>query len=221
MYFDGSELGKRDYEAAEADLGAWLEQNGRRTGAPEQLARISVLRRLAAEAKLPGVLELVDEMVAAGRKVVVAAHHREVVDEIAARYGGLKIQGGMSAADVEAAKGRFQGNPVEESPVIVLSIEAAKTGHTLTAAQDIVFVEMPWTPADVQQTYSRLHRIGQRGSVRVVYALLAGSIDEDIHRTISRKEEIVAGAVDGGDVVEMVRRRVASRLRTSRPPSSP
>jgi len=216
VYFEGSERGRRDYDVAEADVGAWLEQNGRTGNAPEQLARISVLRRLAAEAKLPGVLELIDEMVASGRKVVVAAHHRDVVSSIAARYGGLKIQGGMSVVDVEEAKRRFQENSVEESPAIALSIEAAKTGHTLTAAQDIVFVEMPWTPADVQQTYSRLHRIGQRGSVRVTYALMADSIDEDIHRSISRKEEIVAGAVDGGDVVESVRLRVASRLSSSR-----
>ena len=212
MYFAGSERGQRDYDAASSDLGAWLEQNGRSTNAPEQLARISVLRRLAAEAKLPGVFELIDEMVESGRKVVIAAHHRDIVNAIAARYGGLKIQGGMSVADVEEAKRRFQENPVEDSPAIALSIEAAKTGHTLTAAQDIVFVELPWTPADVQQTYSRLHRIGQHGSVRVTYALLAESIDEDIHRAISRKEQVVAGAVDGGDVVESVRQRIANRL---------
>lgn len=212
MYFAGSERGQRDYDAASSDLGAWLEQNGRSTNAPEQLARISVLRRLAAEAKLPGVFELIDEMVESGRKVVIAAHHRDIVNAIATRYGGLKIQGGMSVADVEEAKRRFQENPVEDSPAIALSIEAAKTGHTLTAAQDIVFVELPWTPADVQQTYSRLHRIGQHGSVRVTYALLAESIDEDIHRAISRKEQVVAGAVDGGDVVESVRQRIANRL---------
>ena len=217
MYFEGSERGKRDYDAAEADLGAWLEANGRTNNAPEQIARISVLRRLAAEAKLPGVFELIDEMVESGRKVVIAAHHRDIVNVIATRYGGLKIQGGMSVVEVEEVKRRFQDNPVEDSPAIVLSIEAAKTGHTLTAAQDIIFVELPWTPADVQQTYSRLHRIGQQGSVRVIYALLAESIDEDIHRTISRKEQVVAGAVDGGDVVESVRQRIANRLSSSLP----
>jgi len=217
MYFEGSECAKRDYDAAEADLGAWLEQNGRTNNAPEQIARISVLRRLAAEAKLPGVFELIDEMVGSGRKVVVAAHHRDIVNAIATRYGGLKIQGGMSVVEVEDAKRRFQENPVEDSPAVALSIEASKTGHTLTAAQDIVFVELPWTPADVQQTYSRLHRIGQIGSVRVTYALMADSIDEDIHRAISRKEQVVAGAVDGGDVVESVRRRIANRLNSHAP----
>ena len=217
MYFEGSERGKRDYDAAETDLGAWLEQNGRTNNAPEQIARISVLRRLAAEAKLPGVFELIDEMVESGRKVVIAAHHRDIVNAIATRYGGLKIQGGMSVAEVEEAKRRFQENPVEDSPAIALSIEAAKTGHTLTAAQDIVFVELPWTPADVQQTYSRLHRIGQIGSVRVTYALMVDSIDEDIHRAISRKEQVVAGAVDGGDVVESVRQRIANRFSSHAP----
>ena len=69
----------------------------------------------------------------------------------------------------------------------------------------------------MQQTYSRLHRIGQIGSVRVTYALMADSIDEDIHRAISRKEQVVAGAVDGGDVVESVRQRIANRLSSHAP----
>lgn len=221
VYFEGSERGKRDYDVAESDVGAWLEQNGRPNNAPEQLARISVLRRLAAEAKLPNIMEFIDEIVVAGRKVVVAAHHRDIVDAISTRYGGLKIQGGMSVVDVEETKRKFQELPVDEAPVIVLSIEAAKTGHTLTAAQDIVFVELPWTPADVQQTYSRLHRIGQLGSVRVIYALLDDSIDEDIYLAISRKEEVVAGAVDGGDVVGLVKQRVAKRMRKVSSSSQP
>ena len=82
--------------------------------------------------------------------------------------------------------------------VIVLSIQAAKTGHTLTAAQDILFVELPWTPADIDQTYSRLHRMGQRGSVTATYALCADTIDEEIYALISSKRSVVNTAVDGG-----------------------
>ena len=51
----------------------------------------------------------------------------------------------------------------------------------------------------------------------MTYALMADSIDEDIHRAISRKEQVVAGAVDGGDVVESVRQRIANRLSSHAP----
>jgi len=90
---------------------------------------------------------------------------------------------------------------VEDAPTIVLSIQAAKTGHTLTAAQDVVFVELPWTPADVDQTYSRCHRLGQAGSVTATYVLCADTIDEEIYRLVERKRGVVTQAVEGGEAL--------------------
>ena len=166
----------------------------------EHLVRISVLRKLAARAKMESVIEFIESHRDAGLKVVVAAHHREIVDELANKFGGLKIQGGMLVSDVEDAKSRFQEESAEDAPVIVLSIQAAKTGHTLTAAQDVLFVELPWTPADVDQTYSRCHRLGQQGSVTATYLLCEGTVDEEIYNLISRKRSVVDAATDGGAV---------------------
>ena len=167
----------------------------------EHLVRISVLRKLAAKAKMDAVIGFIESHMEAGLKVVVAAHHREIVDELANKFGGLKIQGGMLVSDVEDAKSRFQEESAEDAPVIVLSIQAAKTGHTLTAAQDVLFVELPWTPADVDQTYSRCHRLGQQGSVTATYLLCEGTVDEEIYNLISRKRSVVDAATDGGTAV--------------------
>jgi SWI/SNF-related matrix-associated actin-dependent regulator 1 of chromatin subfamily A len=84
--------------------------------------------------------------------------------------------------------------------VIVLSIQAAKTGHTLTAAQDVLFMELPWTPADVDQTYSRCHRLGQKGSVTATYLLCEGTVDELMYDLIAAKRSVVDVATDGGIV---------------------
>jgi len=104
---------------------------------------------------------------------------------------------------------------VKDAPVIVLSIQAAKTGHTLTAAQKVLFVELPWTPADVDQLYSRCHRIGQKGSVMVTYSIADGTVDESIYGLIESKREVVNAAVDGNHEEgedESVRRLVMSFL---------
>ena len=161
----------------------------------EHLVRISVLRRLAAQAKFDQVVEVVEELRDEGRKVVLAAHHRDVVGALADRFGGLRIQGGMKLEEVEAHKSRFQSDPAAD--VMTISMEAAKTGHTLTAAADVVFVELPWTPADVDQTYSRCHRIGQLGTVTAHYLLAAGTIDETIYELIESKRGVVDAATDG------------------------
>jgi SWI/SNF-related matrix-associated actin-dependent regulator 1 of chromatin subfamily A len=100
----------------------------------------------------------------------------------------------MNVHEVEAAKAEFQTG---DAQVMVLSIQAAKTGHTLTAAQDILFVEQPWTPADVDQTVARLHRIGQEGSVTATYMLTVGTIDQQIYDLIDTKRSVVNQATEG------------------------
>lgn len=163
--------------------------------ANEHLVRIAALRRLAAMAKMKAVDEWVENLLDSGAKVVLAAHHRDVVDTLANKYGGLKIQGGMLVSDVEDHKSRFMSDP--DARVITLSIQAAKTGHTLTAAQDVAFVELPFTPADLDQTAARCHRIGQAGVVTSHYLLAAGTIDEKLYDLIERKRSIVDAATEG------------------------
>ena len=216
VVIDGTPAIMKEYKKAEADIVAYLVERAKQIAeelglpigaatvmarlkaeANEHLVRMSVLRKIAAKAKMAVVEEWVDSRIADGKKVVIAAHHREIVDSLASRYGGLKIQGGMDVEDVEDAKHKFQTLPVEKAPVIVLSIQAAKTGHTLTAAQDVLFVELPWTPADVDQTYSRCHRIGQKGSVTSTYMLTSGTIDEEIYSLIERKRAVVGKATEG------------------------
>jgi SNF2 family DNA or RNA helicase len=214
---DGTAAGLKEYKKAETDIVEYLVQRAKeiaqemglnpnsaavvakiKAESNQHLVRLSVLRRLSAKAKMPAIKEWVESRVADGKKVVIAAHHRDVVDELALAFGNLRIQGGMDIDDIEEQKRKFMELPCEEAPVIVLSIQAAKTGHNLQVAQDVLFVELPWTPADVDQTYSRCHRLGQKSSVTATYLLCDGTIDEDIYSLIERKRGVVNQAVDGG-----------------------
>lgn len=170
--------------------------------AAEHLVRMSVLRRIAAKAKLPAVEELVTSHIEEGSKVVLAAHHRDVVLGLSDKFGGYHIIGGQSVDEVERFKERFQNRAVEDVPVIVLSTQAAKTGHTLTAAQDIIMVELPWTPADFDQTVDRLHRIGQEGSVLATSVLVPDTIDEWLWELLERKRRVVDAVTDGTPLVD-------------------
>jgi SNF2 family DNA or RNA helicase len=218
---EGSPAAMKEYVKAEKDILLYIAERARqlaleqgkpsygaaiaamiRAEANEHLVRLSVLRRLAAKAKMEVATEWINARIENGKKVVVAAHHREVVDEIARKFGNIRIQGGMSVEEVEENKRRFQTESIDTAPVIVLSIQAAKTGHTLTAAEECLFVELPWTPADLDQTYSRLHRIGQKGSVTSTYMLAAGTIDEDIYDLIEKKRSVVDAAIEGGEISE-------------------
>lgn len=228
LVISGSPGAMTEYRKAEANIVEWLVERAAQIAeelgvsvksakvrarmaaeSNEHLVRLSVLRRLAARAKMEAITEWVEQVIAEDRKVVIAAHHREIVDELAHRFGGLKIQGGQDVAEVEEHKAFFMNEPCGAAPTIVLSIQAAKTGHTLTAAQDVLFVELPWNWADVEQTYSRCHRIGQQGSVTATYLLCAGTVDEEIYDLVQAKRSVVAAATDGGEVE---RNEMASKL---------
>lgn len=203
----------REYEKARKDIVSYVQEQARllaeelghdpdraairakiKTQNAEFAVRFAALRKISARAKLPFAYEWIDSQVEAGLQVVVAAHHREIVDEIAAKYGGVKIQGGQSVAEVEEAKRKFQAGKV---PVIVVSIMAGKEGHTLTAAQNILCVELPWTWADYDQLVSRLHRMGQTGVVQATSLLVQGTVDAKIWEMLERKRDITSSAVDG------------------------
>lgn len=178
----------------------------------KHLTRLTELRKLAAIVKVPHVIAKVQEMVAKGEKVVIAAHHREVVDAYAYAFTGLKIQGTMGVKKIEEAKRLFNDTPITEHPVIVLSVEAGKTGHTLCkqhlagvgkSCAYMVFAEQVWTPGDATQAQDRIWRIGQDREVRIINALLRDTIDFQVFGLRAKKSKVVNAAVDAVEPNQM------------------
>jgi len=213
QWVDGDPKVMREYAKAEADLIQYLVERAKeiakelgldvrsaavsarmKAEAAQHLVRLSTLRQITARAKTEAAAEFIQERLEADLQVVVAAHHRDVVDLLSAPHNDVKIQGGMKSEDIEDHKAKFQAG---DHKVIVLSIQAAGMGHTLTAAQDVLFVELPWSPADVEQTYSRCHRIGQQGSVTATYLLIPNTIDEEIWDMLQGKQATITAAVEG------------------------
>jgi SNF2 family DNA or RNA helicase len=173
------------------------EEKTERSMKAEALVQLGVLRRLAGEAKIPSVISFVENLVEQGEQVIVFGWHKDVVRTIAAHFGARTIMGGDKVEAVEEAKARFQAGL---DKVIVLNIKAGGTGHTLTAASQVVFAEFPWTPTDYQQAEARADRIGQTELV-TSHALLAANgestIDEALVGILNRKALIVGELLDG------------------------
>jgi len=124
----------------------------------DQIARV---RHDLAIAKLPLAIEHIANALEQQNKVVVFAHHRDVVEGIEEAFGdvAVKLYGGMKDSDKQKAIDRFQND--QECKVFVGSILASGVGITLTAASIAIFAELDWVPANVFQAEDRLHRIGQ------------------------------------------------------------
>lgn len=192
--------GFKEYMAAEDDLVLFLRSNGYKTkDSSEHMARTQVLKRLAAWAKMDAVEEWIDSFLeSCDRKLVVFAHNVDVVDHLAAKYGGLRISGRDSLEERQNAVDTFQKDP--SARVIVLNLQAGGVGITLTAGSDVVFVQMGWTPGEHDQAEDRCHRIGQKNNVQAWYLLAAGTIDEDIYDLVNAKRAIVDAVTEGDEV---------------------
>eukprot|EP00731_Ephydatia_muelleri_P007759 Em0004g97a len=82
----------------------------------------------------------------------------------------------------------------EECQVAVLSITAANSGITLTAASTVVFAELFWNPGILVQAEDRVHRIGQKDAVNIHYLVASETADDFIWPLVQSKLEILSRA---------------------------
>lgn len=158
--------------------------------------KLERLTQLAAEAKMPEIEEWIEEFLETGKKLVVFARHRKIVNAIAEKFGdGCKILGGMTDKQKQDCIDNFQSD--DNQRVIACSIKAGGVGHTLTAASDVLFIEQGWNPADQDQAADRCHRMGQRDSVTVYTAICNDTIDQGIYDLIEHKRLVVNEVTDG------------------------
>jgi len=138
---------------------------------------------------LDGVLEELD-------KLIVFAHHHDVIDELEKHYGSscVVITGDTPQEARPGLVDRFQTDP--SCKVFIGSITAAGVGITLTAASTVIMAELDWVPANVSQAEARAHRIGQEGNVLVQHLVVDGSLDAKMAQMIIEKQEVMDKALD-------------------------
>jgi SWI/SNF-related matrix-associated actin-dependent regulator 1 of chromatin subfamily A len=167
---------------------------------------ISRVRHADAVAKIPAVLEHLEESLESSPKVIVFAHHKDVIGGLAngldaLGVGYVTLTGDTTMADRQAAVNAFQTDPTVR--VFIGSLTAAGVGITLTAASHVVFAELDWTPGNMSQCEDRAHRIGQRESVLVQHLVIRGSIDARIANILTSKQAVLDAVLDAETIPDM------------------
>lgn len=149
---------------------------------------VATLRRVTGMAKAPAVAKWIRTfLTSTDRKLVVFAHHKEVLRQLRSGLGAVSCYVG---GDTPSARRKEQVDLFQKSAghrVFFGQIQAAGTGLTLTAASDMMFIESSWVPAENQQAAMRIHRIGQNRGCVVRFAHVPNSIDERIQKAVRRK----------------------------------
>ena len=199
--------GYREYKSAEKNLLEWIRENKGRAAAERAsnatvLAEIEVLKQLAVRAKMDHAINWIEDFLDTGEKLVVFATHKFVIEQLMLRFGNkaVKIDGSVSGTKRQLAVDKFQGDA--ETRLFVGNIQAAGVGITLTAASNVAFLELPWTPAALMQASDRVHRIGQKNAVNIYYLLAEDTIEERIATLLDEKREVLTRVLDGEEPEE-------------------
>lgn len=148
-------------------------------------SHIAQIRRELGLAKLQPTIDYLVEQEGLGvlpPKLVLFAHHREVIQEITLKLNmaGIKSEmyyGGMNDTQKNQVVTNFMTG---DTQVFVGSIVAAGVGLTLTSADTCIILEPSYVPAENIQAEDRIHRIGAQKPVLIQYITLANSLDSRI-----------------------------------------
>lgn len=178
----------------------------------EILAELTKLRQLccdpallyenyhAGSAKLDLCLELVQNAISGGHKMLIFSQFTSMLDGIAARLKQEDIpyyvlKGSTPKQERMQLVTAFNQ---DETPVFLISLKAGGTGLNLTAADIVVHYDPWWNTAVQNQATDRAHRIGQKNRV-IVYRLIAQDTIEEKILKLQEKKALLADQILGGE----------------------
>lgn len=156
---------------------------------------LATVRRDLALAKLGMCIEHIDELLEDEQKIVVFAHHRDVVDALKAAFpDAAMVYGGMSAKAKDDEVLRFQSDP--NCRVFIGNIIAAGQGINLSVANLVAFVELSWVPAEMDQAEERIWDVLKTDTNSILRYVVEDTLDERMVRVLDKRQRNVQKAMN-------------------------
>ena len=153
---------------------------------------------LTKNAKMVRLIDLVDTIIEGGEKVVVFSNWveslRTVYRFLAKDHKVCCYTGTMTTDERERNKQQFIDDP--ECKILIGTIGALGTSHTLTVANNVIFYDLPWNQATAEQAEDRCHRTGTTSTVNVYSLITKGTVDEKVYHIIMQKDGVSKYIVD-------------------------
>ncbi len=148
-------------------------------------------------AKMALLCDMLPELVAEGRRVLVFSQFTEMLALVHAELTALEVPhlvltGNTPVRGRGEVVRRFQAKAV---PVMLVSLKAGGVGLNLTAADTVFHLDPWWNPAVEQQASDRVHRIGQDQPVFIYKLVVEGSIEERMLALQARKAALAEGVL--------------------------
>lgn len=213
-YVDVPLTNEKEYRQAEEDLMKYLKDSGEDEKAQSAinaqfLVQLNVLRQLCIEGKMAFIKRYISEWLASNESesLVVFGIHQTPLQELADTFECPVIKGGVASAKRQEIVERFSRR---EFRVLICNIQAAGTGldGLQSVCSNMVFVEYPDRYTDIEQTVSRLERMGQTMPITVTYLMAPGTIDEDYRGMLESKRTITQTVNRGTSEIEFLKNKL-------------
>ncbi|MCS0591195.1 DEAD/DEAH box helicase [Massilia norwichensis] len=157
----------------------------------------------AVSAKLTDLMQMVDDLLGEGRKILVFSQFTSMLalieEELEARGIRYALLTGETR-DRSAQVAAFQQGAV---PIFLISLKAGGVGLNLTAADTVIHYDPWWNPAAENQATDRAWRIGQDKPVFVYKLIAKGTLEEKIQLLQQKKSELAQSILSEGESQKM------------------
>ena len=199
------------YEELMGEYYEWFDKNPNESNSlTVQFSKLMKVRQVIAEEKIKDTIELTENILEQGKKVIIFTNFTETLNKIADHFGkqSVRLDGSTSKPQRQYAVDQFQDN--EKIKVFVGNLKAAGVGLTLTSAEVVIMNDLSFVPAEHAQAEDRAYRYGQKNNVLVYYPLFDNTIEGAIYDILNRKKQIINTVMgddlleNGGDIVEEI-----------------
>ncbi|WP_394834807.1 DEAD/DEAH box helicase [Pendulispora rubella] len=113
--------------------------------------------------------------------------------------GHVTLHGGIPTDRRPALLDRFRES---ENVRVLLSTDAGGVGLNLQVATYVIHLDLPWSPARLDQRTARAHRMGQTRGVSVICLCAENGIEWGIEKMLAGKRNVQSAALDVSSDVE-------------------
>ena len=160
-------------------------------------------------AKLESCLQLLEEAIAGGHKVLLFSQFTSMLRLIADKLqqAGHRYYLLQGSTPTLRRTEMVQAFNADNTPVMLVSLKAGGTGLNLTGADVVIHYDPWWNAAAMDQATDRAHRIGQTKPVQVFTLLLKDTLEEKILLLQQTKRRLAGQVVpEGGGLLDTVSR---------------
>ena len=204
------------YEEVMGDYYNWYEKNPEESkNLSIQFTKLTQVRQVIAEEKTQHTIELAENIVEQGKKVIIFCNFTKSIETIVNHFGksAVRLDGSMSKTQRQDSVDRFQED--DNVKVFVGNIKAAGVGITLTAAEAVIMNDLSFLPSDMAQAEDRAYRYGQKNNVLVYYPIFENTIEGIIYDILNNKKRIIATVMgdtsDETNIVEEILKSINQR----------